>query len=63
MFNLTSHPEHLNLSISKVADAVLWSYRNHSVTNSYYRLLYHILLSTFAVVILFFTATRITITA
>ena len=61
LFNVTSQPEHTNVSVSFIDDAILWNCRDHSVTKHYYRGLYWMLISAFSGTILAFIFTKITI--
>ena len=40
LFNVTLSPEHRNVGVDSISDAVLWNCRRQSVTNRYYRFLY-----------------------
>ena len=60
-FNVTSRPEHANLQISDVSNAVLWNCREKSVTNQYYKVLYGLLFATFVLILLVFMVTRMSV--
>ena len=60
-FNVTSRPEHANLQISDVSNAVLWNCREKSVTNQYYKVLYGSLFATFVLLLLVFMVTRMSV--
>ena len=57
-FNVTSRPEHTNVTVNYIDDAVLWNCREHSVTSSYYVTLYWMLLSVFVVTLLFYSFSK-----
>lgn len=44
-FNVTSRPEHTDVIVKYVDDAVLWKCREHSLTSSYYVTMYWMLLA------------------
>ena len=60
-FNVTSKPEHINVSISLIDDTVLWSCREHSVTKKYYKGLYCMLIAAFAATLVALLATKLAI--
>lgn len=60
-FDVTSKPEHINVSISFIDDAVLWNCREHSETKKYYRGLYWMLIAAFNATLIVFTATKLAI--
>ena len=51
-FNVTSHPEHMNVSVSFIDDALLWNCRKHSETKVYYEGLYWMLVAAFIITLL-----------
>ena len=57
-FNVTSRPEHTNVAVNYIDDAVLWNCREHSVTSNYYVTLYWMLLSVFMATLLFYTVSK-----
>ena len=61
LFNVTSQPNHTNVNVSSIDDAILWNCRDHSVTKHYYRGLYWMLISAFSGTILAFIFTKFTI--
>ena len=61
LFNITSLPNHTNVKVSYIDDALLWSCRNLSVTKSYYKYLYIMLFTAFAVTMMFLVITKLTI--
>ena len=58
LFNVTSRPEHTNVSVESIDDATLWSCREQSSTSSYYVTLYWMLLATFSVTMLFYVVSK-----
>lgn len=60
-FNITSRPEHRNVVIRSVSNAVLWNCRDFSVTNYYYQALYGMLIGAFFAIVLVFLAARLTV--
>jgi len=60
-FNITDRPEHQNVVIRSVSNAVLWNCRDKSVTNYYYQGLYGMLIGAFFAIILVFLITRLTV--
>ena len=44
LFNVTLFPEHRNVEVASISDAILWNCRNQSVTNHYYKFLYRVLI-------------------
>ena len=60
-FTVTSHPDHVDVNVSFIDDAILWSCRDHSVTKRYYRGLYWMLISAFSATMVTFLLTKITI--
>ena len=61
LFNITSRPEHQNVVVKSVSNAVLWSCRDLSVTNYYYQALYGMMMGAFFALVLVFLATRLTV--
>ena len=61
LFNITSQPEHANVNVSFIDDAILWNCRDHSDTKHYYRGLYWMLISAFSATMVAFVLTKITI--
>ena len=61
LFNVTSQPNHTNVIVTYIDDALLWSCRNLSVTKDYYKGLYSMLFAAFAVTMIFLTITKLTI--
>ena len=61
LFNITSQPEHANVNVSFIDDAILWNCRDHSDTKHYYRGLYLMLISAFSATMVAFVLTKITI--
>ena len=61
LFNITSKPEHANVSISFIDNAVLWNCREHSVTKTYYKGLYWMLIAAFVATLIAFTITKLAI--
>ena len=61
LFNVTSHPNHTNATVSYIDDAVLWNCRKQSVTKKYYVGLYAMLLSTLAATVIFLVITKLAI--
>ena len=61
LFNITSQPNHTNVIVSHIDDALLWSCRNLSVTKSYYKGLYAMLFTAFTVIMIFLVITKLTI--
>ena len=51
-FNVTSNPEHVNVSVSFIDDALLWNCRKQSETKVYYEGLYWMLVAAFIVTLL-----------
>ena len=51
-FNVTSHPSHINVSVSFIDDALLWNCRKQSETKVYYEGLYWMLVAAFIVTLL-----------
>ena len=43
-FTMSSQPGHENVTVEFIDDAVLWNCRSHSVTKSYYKHLYGLLI-------------------
>ena len=60
-FDLTSRPEHSNLPVSDVSNAVLWNCREKSITRTYYTVLYGALSAAFALILSVFILTRLSI--
>ena len=60
-YNVTSRPEHMNVSVSSIDDAVLWNCRNLSETKIYYKGLYILLLVAFFLTLLIFLIVKCTI--
>lgn len=60
-FDLTSRPEHNDLPISDVSNAVLWNCREKSITRTYYTVLYGALSAAFALILSVFILTRLSI--
>jgi len=52
VFNVTSHPSHINVSVSFIDDALLWNCRKQSETKVYYEGLYWMLVAAFIVTLL-----------
>ena len=44
LFNVTLSPEHRNVEVASISDAILWNCRNQSVTSYYYRSIYVLLI-------------------
>lgn len=61
LFTVTSHPDHADVNVSFIDDAILWSCRDHSVTKHYYRGLYWMLISAFSATMVAYILTKITI--
>ena len=61
LFNITSRPEHQNVVVRSVSNAVLWNCRDFSVTNYYYQALYGMLIGAFFAIVLVFLAARLTV--
>ena len=51
-FNVTSHTEHMNVSVSFIDDALLWNCRKQSETKVYYEGLYWMLVAAFIITLL-----------
>ena len=60
-FDITSRPEHSNLQISDVSNAVLWDCREKSITKQYYKVLYGLLFTSFVLILLVFIVTRMSV--
>ena len=58
LFNVTSRPEHTNVTVNSIDDATLWSCREHSPTSSYYVTLYWMLLATLSLTLLFYSVSK-----
>ena len=55
LFNVTLSPEHRNVEVDSISDAILWNCRSQSVTNRQYRFLYWALIAiTSAALFLYF---------
>ena len=61
LFTVTSNPNHSNVLVSYIDDAVLWNCREHSVTKEYYQGLYSMLFSAFSVTLFILTITKLAI--
>jgi len=61
LFNLTDKPEHTDVPVKEISNAVLWDCRDKSVTNNYYKALYGMLFTAFGVVVLMFIGARLTV--
>ena len=61
LFNVTSQPNHTNVMVSYIDDALLWSCRKDSVTRDYYKYLYVMLFSAFMTTLIILTITKMTI--
>ena len=61
LFNVTSHPNHSNVTVSYIDDAVLWNCREHSETKKYYQGLYSMLFSAFTATLLILTISKLAI--
>ena len=61
LFTVTSRPEHVDVNVSFIDDAILWNCRDHSVTRHYYRGLYWMLISAFSTTMLAFIITKVTV--
>lgn len=57
-FNLTSRPEHTDVIVSYIDDAVLWNCREYSLTSSYYVTLYWMLIAVFIATLLFYSVSK-----
>ena len=60
-FTVSSQPGHQNVTVEFIDDAVLWNCRDHSVTKSYYKHLYGLLIGSFALALVSFAITKVTI--
>ena len=60
-FNLTDKPEHTDVPVNEISNAILWDCREKSVTNQYYKALYGILFTAFGIVVLMFIGARLTV--
>ena len=60
-FNLTDRPEHVDLIVRDVSNAILWNCRQKSVTHSYYKALYSILFAAFVAIMLVFIGARLSV--
>ena len=61
LFNVTSQPNHTNVMVSHIDDALLWNCRKHSVTKEYYIGLYYMLLAAFTAILVMLTITKLAI--
>ena len=60
-FDLTSRPEHNDLPVREISNAVLWNCREKSITRTYYTVLYGALSVAFALILSMFILTRLSI--
>lgn len=60
-FNLTDRPEHTNVLVNDVSNAILWNCRQKSVTHNYYRALYYIMFAAFVAITLVFLGARLSV--
>ena len=61
LFNVTSQPNHSDVMVSYIDDAVLWGCRKLSMTKTYYKGLYAMLFGAFALTLMILTITKLTI--
>ena len=60
-FNVTNRPEHIDVIVQEVSNAVLWDSRENSVTRSYYKSLYGLLFTSFGLISTIFIGARLTV--
>ena len=60
-FNITVQPEHADLIVREVSNAILWNCRQKSVTHSYYKALYFILFASFIAIMVVFIGARLSV--
>lgn len=58
LFNVTSRPEHTDVIVEYIDDAVLWKCREHSLTSSYYIAMYWMLLAMLIATLLLYCVTK-----
>ena len=60
-FNVTDRPEHMDVNVTEISNAILWDCREKSVTRRYYRSLYGLLFMSFGLIVLIFIGARLTV--
>ena len=60
-FNVTALPEHADVIVREVSNAILWNCRQKSVTSSYYKTLYFILFASFIAIMVVFIGARLSV--
>ena len=58
LFNVTVSPEHRNVEVDSISDAILWNCRRESETNYYYRFLYWMLIIAMSAALFGFLVTK-----
>ena len=58
LFNVTVSPEHRNVGVDSISDAILWNCRRESMTNYYYRFLYWMLIIAMSAALFGFLVTK-----
>ena len=61
IFNITTRPEHTNVNVSSIDDAILWNCRKLSVTRAYYKGIYILLLVAFFLTLAIFFIVKLSI--
>ena len=62
LFNVTLSPEHINVEVDSISDAILWSCRRESMSNYYYVFLYYMLIVAMSLALLCFLVSKLTAT-
>ena len=60
-FNVTNRPEHIDVIVQEVSNAILWDCRENSVTRSYYKSLYGLLFTSFGLIGTIFIGARLSV--
>ena len=59
LFNVTLSPEHINVEVDSISDAILWNCRRQSVTNYYYQFLYKMLIAAMGAALFVFLVSKL----
>ena len=60
-FNVTNRPEHIDVIVQEVSNAVLWDCRENSVTRRYYKSLYGLLFASFGLIGIIYIGARLSV--
>jgi len=61
LFNVTDRPEHTDVIVNEVSNAILWDCREKSVTRRYYKSLYGLLFMSFGLIVTIFIGARLSV--